>query len=106
MKKYIVLLLIFFICYNSNGEVGKNSLNLIKIEQDLELKDMILSDVVAILSKESGKSIVVDDKSKDIKLDMFFSKGENLKDILETICITNDLKLKEMANIMKIKRLL
>ena len=102
MKKYLVLLLIFFICYNSNGEVGKNSLNLIKIEQDLELKDMILSDVVAILSKESGKSIVVDDKSKDIKLDMFFSKGENLKDILETICITNDLKLKEMANIIVI----
>ena len=102
MKKYLVLLLIFFICYNSNGEVEKNSLNLIKIEQDLELKDMILSDVVAILSKESGKSIVVDDKSKDIKLDMFFSKGENLKDILETICITNDLKLKEMANIIVI----
>lgn len=102
MKKYLVLLLIFFICYNSNVEVEKNSLNLIKIEQDLELKDMILSDVVAILSKESGKSIVVDDKSKDIKLDMFFSKGENLKDILETICITNDLKLKEMANIIVI----
>ncbi|WP_293959019.1 secretin N-terminal domain-containing protein [uncultured Fusobacterium sp.] len=100
MKKYLILLLIFFICYNSNGETGKNNLTLIKIEQDLELKDMILSDVVAILSKESGKSIVVDDKSKDIKLDMFFSKGENLKDILESICMTNDLKLKEMANII------
>lgn len=100
MKKYLVLLLIFFICYNSNGEIGKASLSSIKIEQDLELKDMVLSDIVAILSKESGKSIVVDDKSKDIKLDMFFSKGENLQDILESICITNNLKLKEKSNII------
>lgn len=104
MKKYLVLLLIFFICYNSNGEIGKNSLSLIKIEQDLELKDMMLSDVVAILSKESGKSIVVEEKNKDIKLDMFFSKGENLKNILEAICITNDLKLKELGNIIVISK--
>lgn len=104
MKKYLVLLLIFFICYNSNGEIGKNSLSLIKIEQDLELKDMMLSDVVAILSKESGKSIVVEEKNKDIKLDMFFSKGENLKNILEAICITNDLRLKELGNIIVISK--
>ena len=74
MKKYLVLLLIFFICYNSNGETKNKQLSLIKIEQDLELKEMMLSDVVAILSKEFKRSIIIDDKSKDIKLDMFFPR--------------------------------
>lgn len=100
MKKYLMLLLIFFICYNSDVIAKNNDLGLIKIEQDLELKDMILADVVAILSKESGKSIIVDDKSKDIKLDMLFTKGENLKNILESICVANELKVKEVGNII------
>lgn len=104
MKKYLVLLLIFFICYNSNGEIKNKQLNLIKIEQDLELKDMMLSDVVAILSKEFKRSIIIDDKSKDIKLDMFFSKGESLKNILESICVANELKLREIDEIILLSK--
>ena len=104
MKKYLVLLLIFFICYNSNGEIKNKQLNLIKIEQDLELKDMMLSDVVAILSKEFKRSIIIDDKSKDIKLDMFFYKGESLKNILESICVANELKLREIDEIILLSK--
>lgn len=104
MKKYLVLLLIFFICYNSNGETKNKQLNLIKIEQDLELKDMMLSDVVAIISKEFKRSIIIDDKSKDIKLDMFFSKGESLKNILESICVANELKLREIDEIILLSK--
>ena len=104
MKKYLVLLLIFFICYNSNGETKNKQLNLIKIEQDLELKDMMLSDVVAILSKEFKRSIIIDDKSKDIKLDMFFYKGESLKNILESICVANELKLREIDEIILLSK--
>ena len=104
MKKYLVLLLIFFICYNSNGETKNKQLSLIKIEQDLELKDMMLSDVVAILSKEFKRSIIIDDKSKDIKLDMFFYKGESLKNILESICVANELKLREIDEIILLSK--
>lgn len=104
MKKYLVLLLIFFICYNSNGETKNKQLSLIKIEQDLELKDMMLSDVVAILSKEFKRSIIIDDKSKDIKLDMFFSNGESLKNILESICVANELKLREIDEIILLSK--
>lgn len=104
MKKYLVLLLIFFICYNSNGETKNKQLSLIKIEQDLELKDMMLSDVVAILSKEFKRNIIIDDKSKDIKLDMFFSKGESLKNILESICVANELKLREIDEIILLSK--
>ena len=104
MKKYLVLLLIFFICYNSNGETKNKQLSLIKIEQDLELKDMMLSDVVLFHSKEFKRSIIIDDKSKDIKLDMFFSKGESLKNILESICVANELKLREIDEIILLSK--
>ena len=47
MKKNLVLLLIFFICYNIYGKIEKISLKEIKLEQELELKSMILSDALA-----------------------------------------------------------
>ena len=65
---------------------------------------MMLSDVVAILSKEFKRSIIIDDKSKDIKLDMFFSKGESLKNILESICVANELRLREIDEIILLSK--
>ena len=50
MKKNLVLLLIFFICYNIYGKIEKISLKEIKLEQELELKSMILSDALAAVS--------------------------------------------------------
>ncbi len=38
MKKTLILLLIFFICYNIYGKIEKKSLREIKLEQELELK--------------------------------------------------------------------
>ena len=100
MKKYLVLLLIFFICYNSYGTVKKENFKPIVLEQDLELNDMFLSDVLAILSRELDKSIIADEKCKDLKLDLFFSKGERLDNILESICLVNNLKMKKIDDIM------
>ena len=100
MKKYLVLLLIFFICYNSYGTVKIENFKPIVLEQDLELNDMFLSDVLAILSRELDKSIIADEKCKDLKLDLFFSKGERLDNILESICLVNNLKMKKIDDIM------
>lgn len=100
MKKYLVLLLIFFICYNSYGTVKKENFKPTILEQDLELNNMFLSDVLAILSRELDRSIIADEKCKDIKLDLFFSKGERLDNILESICLVNNLKMKKIDNII------
>lgn len=40
MKKNLVLLLIFFICYNIYGKMEKAPLKKIKLEQELELKNI------------------------------------------------------------------
>ena len=66
MKKNLVLLLIFFICYNIYGKMEKVPLKKIKLEQELELKNIILSDALAVISKESGMTVIADDKAKDI----------------------------------------
>lgn len=93
MKKNLVLLLIFFICYNIYGKMEKVPLKKIKLEQELELKNIILSDALAVISKESGMTVIADDKAKDIVLDLFFAKGENFENILEGITLTNNLKI-------------
>lgn len=104
MKKNLVLLLIFFICYNIYGKIEKVSLKEIKLEQELELKNMILSDALAVISKESGMTIIADDKAKDIILDLFFAKEENFKNILEGIALTNNLKISTLDEMMVLSK--
>ena len=100
MKKTLILLLIFFICYNIYGKIEKKSLREIKLEQELELKNIVLSDALAVISKESRISIIADDKAKDIVLDLFFAKGENFENILDGIAATNNLKISTKSEML------
>lgn len=100
MKKTLILLLIFFICYNIYGKIEKKSLREIKLEQELELKNIVLSDALAVISKESRISIIADDKAKDIVLDLFFAKGENFENILDGIAATNNLKISSISEML------
>lgn len=100
MKKTLILLLIFFICYNIYGKIEKKSLREIKLEQELELKNIVLSDALAVISKESRMSIIADDKAKDIVLDLFFAKGENFENILDRIAATNNLKISTISEML------
>ena len=100
MKKTLILLLIFFICYNIYGKIEKKSLREIKLEQELELKNIVLSDALAVISKESRISIIADDKAKDIVLDLFFAKGENFENILDGIAATNNLKISTISEML------
>lgn len=100
MKKTLILLLIFFICYNIYGKIEKKSLREIKLEQELELKNIVLSDALAVISKESRISIIADDKAKDIVLDLFFAKGENFENILDGIATTNNLKISTISEML------
>lgn len=100
MKKTLILLLIFFICYNIYGKIEKKSLREIKLEQELELKNIVLSDALAVISKESRISIIADDKAKDIVLDLFFAKGENFENILDGIVATNNLKISTISEML------
>ena len=100
MKKTLILLLIFFICYNIYGKIEKKSLREIKLEQELELKNIVLSDALAVISKESRISIIADDKAKDIVLDLFFAKGEDFENILDGIAATNNLKISTISEML------
>lgn len=104
MKKNLVLLLIFFICYNIYGKMEKISLKEIKLEQELELKNVVLSDALAVISKESKMTVIADDKAKDIILDLFFAKGENFENILDGIAVTNNLKISNIDEMLVLSK--
>lgn len=100
MKKNLVLLLIFFICYNVYGKIEKIHLKEKKLEQELELKNIALSDALAVISKESKMTIIADDKAKDIILDLFFAEGEDFENILEGIAASNNLKISNINEML------
>ena len=104
VKKNLVLLLIFFICYNIYGRIEINTLKEIKLEQELELKNIVLSDALAVISKESGITVIADEKAKDIVLDLFFAKGENFENILEAIALTNNLKMGNIGEMLVLSK--
>ncbi|EHO79026.1 secretin N-terminal domain-containing protein [Fusobacterium ulcerans] len=82
----------------------KVPLKKIKLEQELELKNIILSDALAVISKESGMTVIADDKAKDIVLDLFFAKGENFENILEGITLTNNLKISTINEMLVLSK--
>lgn len=75
MKK-IITILIFFISFNIFS---------VNLPKDIEIINMPLYDVLAILSKETGKNIISSKEAKDIIIDAYFEKGENINDVLLTL---------------------
>lgn len=61
-----------------------------------DFRGVQLGDVVAILSEESGKNIIADEKVKDRVVDIYFKQGENLGRVLNFIAISNGLRLQKI----------
>jgi hypothetical protein len=95
MKKYIVFFMIFI---NFFYGYAKNKLSNIKLESDFYLEEVSLTDALSVLSKEYHISITADESAKNLVLDINFSKGTTVGEIISSIVSTNNLKQKEVGN--------
>ncbi|MDR3260156.1 MAG: general secretion pathway protein GspD [Fusobacteriaceae bacterium] len=95
MKKYIVFLMIFINFFYS---YAKNKFYDIKLESDFYLEEVSLTDALSVLSKEYHISIIADESAKNLILDINFSKGTTVDEIINSIVSTNNLKQKEVGN--------
>ncbi|MBP6062765.1 MAG: carboxypeptidase regulatory-like domain-containing protein [Fusobacteriaceae bacterium] len=95
MKK-IVKIFFLYIIFSFN--IIGSEIDSIKFQEELNFKGLELSDVAAILTEESGVTILVDRKIKDKVIDSYFLKGERLGKVLNLIANTNNLKLQKTAN--------
>lgn len=93
IKKYLILLIIFFICYNSYGQINNSILKNCVIKNELNLSNLTLCEALNILSYESKISIIASDDIKDISLDILFQENENLENILNSIAKIHNLRI-------------
>lgn len=79
-----------------NFQIIGSSIEKIKFQESLNFKGVELSEVVAILSEETGVTILSEEKIKGRTIDLYFLKGENLGRVLNLISSTNSLKLNKI----------
>lgn len=82
-KRNLILLIIFFICYNSYGQFNHPNLKT-KITYELNLQDITLGETLNIISQENNIAIIPSDDIKNISVDMYFPSDILLEDILNT----------------------
>lgn len=97
-KSNLILLIIFFICYNSYGQFNNSKLQ-INIKNELNLQEVTLGETLNIISQESGVAIIPSDDIKSIPLDIYFPENILLEDILNTLIKLYNLKLSKSGNI-------
>ena len=88
MKKFI--LIIFLIL---NTFIFPSALN-----RDIDIIDMPLHEVLAVLSKETGKNLICSKEAKDIVIDTYFNKGEDVNSVLQFLAESYDLSIKKENN--------
>lgn len=65
------------------------------LNRDIDIIDMPLHEVLAILSKETGKNLICSKEAKDIVIDTYFNKGEDVNSVLQFLAETYDLSMKK-----------
>ena len=68
------------------------------LNRDIDIIDMPLHEVLAILSKETGKNLICSKEAKDIVIDTYFNKGEDVNSVLQFLAETYDLSMKKENN--------
>lgn len=104
LKKYLVLLIMFFICYNSYAKLNSNILRNKEIVSEINFQNINLGEALAIISKDTGISFIPDSEAKEIPLDLYFPAGENMETLINTLLEVNHLKLSSVGDIFIISK--
>lgn len=70
-----------------------------RINSDIEITNMKLYDVLAILSKESGETFICSQESKNIIIDNYFSRGEDISSIILALSQANNLSISKVNGV-------
>ncbi len=89
MKKIIFSLFLFINIFSYSQ----------RINQDIDISNMKLYDVLAILSKETGRTFIASQDCKNLIIDTYFSRGEDISNIILALAESNNLYLTKTSNI-------
>lgn len=97
----ILLIILFFSVITVSFAGGlEDKANKIVYEKELDFKNVPLADVLSIISKTSSVTIVPDAEVGSLNVDLYFSKGQSLGEIIRTLKVTHKLSSKELNNVI------
>lgn len=99
LKRNLILLIFFFIWYNSYGKFYSEKLEKSKIISELNLQNITLGETLNIISQENKVAILASDEVKNIVLDLYFPEGESVSDILDCLINLYNLRLSKSGEI-------
>lgn len=103
MKKWVVGVLVIALFALSFGEeLSRLDKRMVaaRFTSDLDFKEVSLADALSVLSKSTGVTMVADETAKNTPLDLYIGRGKNLKEVVNTLKVTNNLKTKLVGDVV------
>lgn len=104
IKKYLILLIMFLICYNSYAYLNNNNLREKYIGSEVYFDNVTVEEAFKIISQDSGVSFFTDSDVKNIMLNIKFEEGINFSEVVEEICKTYNLKIDRIKDVYVISK--
>jgi len=93
MKKIILILFIMVtVGATTTFGVSQKNFSKIKFSEDTDFNGTKLTDALALISKVTNVTLVADSEVKDIAIDLYITKGQSLREVLDIIEMTNGLE--------------
>jgi general secretion pathway protein D len=106
-REFLLTIMMFFLitgfAYSDTKLDAK--LSRVRYSKELDFKNVMLPDALSILSKTSGITVVGDSSTGDVVLDLYLGKNKTLKQILDTLKVTNNLKMKVVGDVIVLSKM-
>lgn len=99
-----LLFMLFPFCFSILVADVTDKLERVVYPQELDFKDVKLSDALSLISKTSGITIIAESSIKDTAIDLFFVRGQSLKEILQALMLANNFEMREANNILILEK--
>ena len=100
INKILIITLFFSVITVSFAGGLEDKTNKIVYEKELDFKNVPLADVLSIISKTSGVTIVPDSEVGALSIDLYFGRGQSLGEIIRTLKVTHKLTSRELNSVI------
>ncbi len=107
MRRFIILLMTtFWFCLAFSEELSDLEKRMVarKFTSDIDFKEIPLSDVLSTISSATKTTLVADESAKKVPIDLYIVRGKSLKDVVDLLKVTYNLKVKVVEEVVVFTR--
>ncbi|WP_319203696.1 secretin N-terminal domain-containing protein [uncultured Ilyobacter sp.] len=106
-REFLLTIMMFFLVTSFAYSDAKLDARLsrVRYSKEMDFKNVMLPDALSILSKTSGVTVVGDSSTTGVVLDLYLGKNKTLKEILDTLKVTNNLKMKVVGDVVVLSKM-